>query len=218
MLLRIPQGLIFSPTTTIEMEHPLLRLDTATFCAGLTLSREVLGLITSAYLHVVLSTLHINLSSTVLGRVLRWIALKNRHSEALLYTCTRPVKVNGMQRRRIVCLWQLALRSILRQVRVRFAAGGHASPPVGGASVEKFHEMKKDMTKLKQDKNDGDFRSHEIKAIPTKRPSRKWRMWFKQWIVASRYIHIRDLLHAHTKLGSVLLDSTTNGQQHHLRW
>ncbi len=202
----VSQGLIFSPSYTFPMEeYPLLQLDTATLCAGLSLNREVLGLITSAYVHVVLSPLHVNLSTTLLGRILRWIALKNRHSEALIYACTRPA-VEGM-RRRVACLWQQALRSVLRQVRIRFAAGSAAMT----ASIKKLREMK-GMAALKEDNDD---LSHGVRNISTRALSRKWRWWFKQWLEAARYIRIRDLLHGHTELGSAL--DATSGRQHHLR-
>ncbi len=200
------QGEIFSPSCTFPMEeHPLLQLDTATLCVGLSLSREVLGLITSAYIHIVLSPLHMNLSTTLLGRILRWIALKNRHSEALLYACTRPV-VEGI-RRHVTCLWKQAVRTVLRQVRIRFTMGSTATTEE--ASVKKRRR------EMKEDNNNDDL-SHGVRNISTRRAlSRKWRWCFEQWLEAARYIRIRELLHGHTELESA--PDATSGHQHRIR-
>ncbi len=192
------------------MERPILKLDTATFCTGLSLSRKILGLITSAYVHVVFSPLHLNFSFTLLGRVLRWIALKNRHSEALIYACAKPAVVDGI-RRRVVCMWQHALRSVIRQVRNRFHTMDDSESTTITASVEK---------KLREMKGGADLNSshdnmRNISTIRRRTLSMKWRYWFKQWIEAARYIRIRDLLYSHTELESVFDATTTNGRQQH---
>ncbi len=193
------------------MERPILQLDTATFCTGLSLSRKVLGLITSAYVHIVFSPLHLNLSFTLLGRVLRWIALKNRHSEALIYACTKPAVVDGIQRR-VVCMWQHALRSVIRQVRNRFdTTDGSISTTITASVEKKLCEMKGGT-----DLNSSHDNMRNTSTVRRRTLSMKWRYWFKQWIEAARYIRIRDLLYGHTELESVFdVTTTTNGRQQH---
>ncbi len=222
-------------TLPVEQQRPILKIDTATFSTGLSLSRKVFGLITSAYVHSVFSPIQLNFSLTLLGRFLRWVSLFNRHSESLIYAaaCAKPAAgVDG--RKRVACMWQYALRSVIRQIRKRrFHSRFHSTDdglestaPIGMANVGKTKLYDGTITTdLTSSRHYNTWKNNSSSTCQRrKRSSMKWSYWFKQWIDAARYIQIRDLLYGHTKLEESVFDTTTtntNGKRkerhHHSR-